>query len=604
MKKQALKRLKKFYGILLVLCLILTLTQIDYSDSLDAINTDMDEVSEEAEEAITTSKKGNVVDMFIDVAEDTVLDKGLNLDNIIPHFITADEKEDTSIGIVAVGYSRGAFASLVNGVSSGKYLEMAYATLKSITNANNLLIAICILLSLAFFFAIRTFVLNIFYVSVKRAALEMRIYDKFPIKRLLYVVSVRKVWNVALTILLMNIYHILWSITIIGGFIKSYSYMMVPYILAENPSITPKKAITLSRRMMDGHKWEACKFYISFLGWYILELVTFGVSAVLFSNPYKEMARAEYYEYIRSLAKEKQIPDIELLNDRYLFEKADISVLDEAYKEVPAYLEESIEPIEKHPGIRGFMEDVFGIIPFFDEREALHQQKQAKQIALHDYKAIMEQDMYPFRLFMVHHKDSVIRFSSIEYNRHYSILSLIFIFFSLSFVGWLWEVALHFITDGVFVNRGVMLGPWLPIYGCGAVLMLIILYKLRKHVLIEFIATIVLCGTIEYSTAWLLETLYHGTKWWDYTGYFLNIHGRVCAEGLLVFGLGGLAIVYLLGPFLDNHFRKIPKKIAIALAVLLLAVFIGDIAYSRIHPNEGDGITNVTQIEHGMPYIS
>lgn len=101
-----------------------------------------------------------------------------------------------------------------------------------------------------------------------------------------------------------------------------------------------------------------------------------------------------------------------------------------------------------------------------------------------------------------------------------------------------------------------------------------------------------LCGFVEYYTAWYMELTNGGTKWWDYTGYFLNIHGRICAEGLLVFGLGGLAIVYLLAPFLDNMFRGIPKHIAIIISAILLTAFTADVIYSKISPNVGDGITD------------
>ena len=77
----------------------------------------------------------------------------------------------------------------------------------------------------------------------------------------------------------------------------------------------------------------------------------------------------------------------------------------------------------------------------------------------------------------------------------------------------------------------------------------------------------------------------------DYTGYFLNLHGRICAEGLLVFGIGGCAAIYVIGPALDEKFKKIPKKVQTALCVILIALFCSDIVYSHFHPNTGNGIT-------------
>ena len=178
-----------------------------------------------------------------------------------------------------------------------------------------------------------------------------------------------------------------------------------------------------------------------------------------------------------------------------------------------------------------------------------------------------------------------------NYNQKYSVRNYILLFFTASFIGYSWEVLLHLIRDGKFVNRGTMFGPWLPIYGFGAILILLLLKPMRKNPILFFISAMVLAGIVEYSTAWFLETFVH-MKWWDYTGYFLNIHGRVCLEGLIIFGLGGAAITYFLGPLLNNIFNKINYKKAIVVCILLLSFFATDIVYSCKHPNTGEGITS------------
>ena len=134
-------------------------------------------------------------------------------------------------------------------------------------------------------------------------------------------------------------------------------------------------------------------------------------------------------------------------------------------------------------------------------------------------------------------------------------------------------------------------GPWHPIYGAGGCLILIVLNRFRKHPVLEFGLAVILCGIIEYFTAYLMDMKSGGIKWWDYTGYYLNINGRVCAEGLLVFGIGGIAFVYVFAPLLDNIFRLIPKKIAIAVSIILVAAFLADLIYSFQNPNIGEGIT-------------
>ena len=176
--------------------------------------------------------------------------------------------------------------------------------------------------------------------------------------------------------------------------------------------------------------------------------------------------------------------------------------------------------------------------------------------------------------------------------RHYSLNSLIYIFFIVSFIGWLWEVMLYLVNDGIFVNRGTFHGPWLPIYGGGSLIILLFLSKFRKNMLLEFFLAIVLCGFVEYFTAYYLELTHDGTKWWDYSGYFLNLHGRICAEGLLTFGFGGIAMVYYIAPAIDDKIRILNKKVLGIVAIVLITIFTIDAVYSHNVPNSGRGIND------------
>jgi uncharacterized membrane protein len=159
-------------------------------------------------------------------------------------------------------------------------------------------------------------------------------------------------------------------------------------------------------------------------------------------------------------------------------------------------------------------------------------------------------------------------------------------------IGWTWEVIYKYIEVGKLVNRGVLHGPWLPIYGAGAVMILLALKRFRHKPIVEFFAAIVLCGIVEYFTAAILEATHDGQKWWDYSGYFLNINGRVCAEGLMVFGIGGVAFVYFAAPMLDNYLRKLKMRYAVPICAALLIAFAADTVYSHFYPNQGTGITD------------
>ena len=110
-----------------------------------------------------------------------------------------------------------------------------------------------------------------------------------------------KNWKNAVKVMLLcDVYQCLWYLLfLIPGLVKTYSYRLVPYILADYPDISPKKAITLSRRLMDGHKFNAFLLDLSFLGWDILSALTMGLVGVFYANPYQLATNAELYKALR-----------------------------------------------------------------------------------------------------------------------------------------------------------------------------------------------------------------------------------------------------------------------------------------------------------------
>ena len=143
----------------------------------------------------------------------------------------------------------------------------------------------------------------------------------------------------------------------------------------------------------------------------------------------------------------------------------------------------------------------------------------------------------------------------------------------------------------MFVNRGTMLGPWLPIYGAGGALVLLLLKKLFTRPVATFLVSMVLCSVIEYFSSWYLEVT-KGIRWWDYSGYFMNLNGRICLEGAVIFGLGCCAVVYFAGPLLGGLLDRLSPARQNTLCAVLLTLFVADLAYSHFHPNAGEGITD------------
>jgi uncharacterized membrane protein len=98
------------------------------------------------------------------------------------------------------------------------------------------------------------------------------------------------------TMLLYSVFLALWTMLfIIPGIIKSYSYRMVPFIVQDYPDLTAKEVINKSREMMDGQKMETFKLDLSFIGWFLLALITLGLAGIFWTNPYFYNTNAALY---------------------------------------------------------------------------------------------------------------------------------------------------------------------------------------------------------------------------------------------------------------------------------------------------------------------
>lgn len=583
MKRRARRAFYGHYFIYAAVCLIAGFIGTEFAGSLDSVTYYSRDAAEEqgAFFAPITDSRG-MADVMTEILEGRTEEGRALSEQLEQEAISRSET-----GNPMLGRTRGVLSKVVNGITSGSFLVTIAEAVQSAVGSENLMILFFVGASFALSFCFWCFLENMFTVVSRRFFLEGRMYEKVSIQRFVYLLRVKKWLHVSWVMLVKTLFQTLWGLTVIGGFIKHYSYFLVPYILAENPGMGALEAISLSRRMMKGHKWQCFVFELSFLGWYLLGMVTFRLSELFYSNPYKVAAFSEFYSELRRLAKENNLPGAEALNDRYLFVRAEPQTLRAVYADVYE-AEEEPEVMELH-GVRGFFANWFGIIFSRSETEREYERQQARRIRADILKDAAEGYAYPGRLHPVPEEEKRKKIETLQYVRHYTVWSLILMFFCFSLIGWIWEVSLHFIMAGKFVNRGVLHGPWLPIYGSGGVLILLLLYRLRRKPVLEFISAVTLCGIVEYFTAYYLETV-HGMKWWDYSGYFLNLHGRICAEGLLVFGIGGMAIVYVLAPMLDNLFRRIPGKITAILCAGLMSVFLVDLAWSSVHPNSGKGV--------------
>lgn len=157
----------------------------------------------------------------------------------------------------------------------------------------------------------------------------------------------------------------------------------------------------------------------------------------------------------------------------------------------------------------------------------------------------------------------------------YSIATYFLYFIIISICGWIMEVTLQLIQKHKFADRGFLIGPYCPIYGCGGLLITVCLTGLEEHPVALFSMAILICGILEYATSYIMEKLFHA-RWWDYSENKYNINGRVCLETIIPFGILGLILIYLVNPFIFDNLSKVPENILNIIAIAVLVLFIAD----------------------------
>ena len=609
MKKLGRASPKKNYIIFVAACLIATFlggefkgtlsfsTAEDYEQSVDMQQTESAANDKNAENILNDEEASMVKTTVDSVSWEDVLriiaESDTDTGREVTKRIRENEIQASENGNPMFGRTRGVLSNVVNQVSSGSIIVTMVAAIASMTGSESIGILVMILLGAAGAFGIWFLLINVFPVVIRRVFLEGMIYEQVTSQRFVFLLRVKKWLRASWIMFVKYIWYSLWCLTIAGIAVKRYSYYLVPFIVAENPDMTAREAVTLSRKMMDGHKWECFVFELSFIGWEILGILTIGIFNIFYTNPYKTAAFTRYYAELRAEALEKGIPGSELLYDTYLYEKAGTFLLRAKYPDVAAFMENPDGEEEKLSGWRGFLADNFGILLMRRSQERSYEKHQAEYVRLRSMIDDVQGLAYPVRLYPIPEEERRKLVQSLNYMRHYSVWSLMAVFLTLSVFGWLWEVGMHLVSYGEFVNRGALHGPWLPIYGTGAVLMLTLLYRFRGKPVLEFCSTILLCGFLEYMTSLVMEIATGGMKWWDYSGYFLNVNGRICAEGLLVFGVGGLAIVYVIAPVIDGLIGELNEKQIMAVCSALIILFAADAVYSQFQPNTGKGITDI-----------
>ena len=157
-------------------------------------------------------------------------------------------------------------------------------------------------------------------------------------------------------------------------------------------------------------------------------------------------------------------------------------------------------------------------------------------------------------------------------NKLLLFLNYFLIFFIYSIIGWITETIYASIKEKKIVNRGFLIGPYCPIYGCGSILMILYLTQYKNNFITVFLLSMFICCFLEYLTSYLMEKIFKA-RWWDYSDKKYNLNGRICGENALLFGLGGLSIIYIINPLVNHIIKLFNPTITVTLSIIFFIIF-------------------------------
>ena len=161
------------------------------------------------------------------------------------------------------------------------------------------------------------------------------------------------------------------------------------------------------------------------------------------------------------------------------------------------------------------------------------------------------------------------------------VFKLMLIYVIAGIIGFIYETVCVYISFGEFYKRGTTYGPWIPIYGFGALLVFALTAKFRKKPWLVFLIACFFCGLLELVSGYVIDKFFH-LRLWDYTGVMLswgNANGYICARSVITWGIFGLIEMYGLVPLEEKFQKRFPKAFNIV-TIALFGLFALDIVLS------------------------
>ena len=156
-----------------------------------------------------------------------------------------------------------------------------------------------------------------------------------------------------------------------------------------------------------------------------------------------------------------------------------------------------------------------------------------------------------------------------------NVFTYFMLFFIYAILGWIIETTLVSIEKRKFVNRGFLIGPYCPIYGFGGLAITILLKNYTKDPIVLFLMAVIICGTLEYFTSYIMEKIFKA-RWWDYSAKKYNINGRICLETVVPFGILGCWVMYVLNPITFKYLNMLSNSMLNIISAICFTIFITD----------------------------
>ena len=149
------------------------------------------------------------------------------------------------------------------------------------------------------------------------------------------------------------------------------------------------------------------------------------------------------------------------------------------------------------------------------------------------------------------------------------------IFFIYCFIGWIWETSFVSLRKKKWTNRGFLKGPLIPIYGFGAIIILVFTMSFKNNLFLIFILGMIGATIIEYITGLILIKIFN-KRYWDYSEQKLNLNGHICLYTSLAWGFFSILLVKVIHPNINLIVLNIPNYIIQITCIILFIIFIYD----------------------------